>query len=161
MKDICEYGLVKEEELEFQPWKSYDADIYYEMEKRLDLKKLEPFFIVSHYPDTVSLLLKIKDNFKSEVFHKAGLQGNSEDWEKLTRILIEEYESENSGLDLFMFDCDEDIFCVFSDYIDALFRLAYCYIIPVCNDDNFFPITLTLCSDWLTAILYLYAMMTI
>ena len=53
MKDLCQYGLVRKEELEFQPWKSYDADIYYEMEKKMDLKKLEPFFIVSHYPDTV------------------------------------------------------------------------------------------------------------
>ena len=95
MKDLCQYVLVRKEELEFQPWKSYDADIYYEMEKKMDLKKLEPFFIVSHYPDTVSLLLKIKDNFKAEVFHKVGLQGNSKDWKKLTKILIEEYESEN------------------------------------------------------------------
>ena len=53
MKDICEYGLVKKEELGFQPWKSYDADIHYEMEKKLDLKKLEPFFIVSHYPEKI------------------------------------------------------------------------------------------------------------
>ena len=29
MKDLCQYGLVRKEELEFQPWKSYDADIYY------------------------------------------------------------------------------------------------------------------------------------
>ena len=34
--------------------------------------------------------------------------------------MIQEFEENNSGVDLFHFDSDEDVFCVYSQYIDDL-----------------------------------------
>lgn len=63
------------------------------------------------------------------------MKGSSKDWEVLTRGLIKEWEENNSGTDIFHFDSDEDIFCVFSQYIDDLMLLAK---IPraACNDEK-------------------------
>ncbi|MGK5436942.1 Imm51 family immunity protein [Faecalibacterium prausnitzii] len=43
-----------------------------------------------------------------------GLTGSSGDWERLVRGVIREFEKNNSGMDLFHFDSDEDVFCVYS-----------------------------------------------
>ena len=38
--------------------------------------------------------------------------------------MIQEFEENNSGVDLFHFDSDEDVFCVYSQYIDDLMLLS-------------------------------------
>ena len=38
--------------------------------------------------------------------------------------MIREFEENNSGEDLFHFDSDDDVFCVYSQYIDDLMMLA-------------------------------------
>ena len=48
----------------------------------------------------------------------------SGDWERLVRGVIQEFEENNSGVDLFHFDSDEDVFCVYSQYIDDLMLLS-------------------------------------
>ena len=45
-------------------------------------------------------------------------------WERLVRGVIREFEENNSGVDLFHFDSDEDVFCVYSQYIDDLMLLS-------------------------------------
>ena len=40
------------------------------------------------------------------------------------RGVIQEFEENNSGVDLFHFDSDEDVFCVYSQYIDDLMLLS-------------------------------------
>ena len=59
-----------------------------------------------------------------EQIRRLGLIGNSEDWERLARGVIQEFEENNSGVDLFHFDSDEDVFCVYSQYIDDLMLLS-------------------------------------
>jgi len=44
--------------------------------------------------------------------------------ERLVRGVIQEFEENNSGVDLFHFDSDEDVFCVYSQYIDDLMLLS-------------------------------------
>ena len=44
--------------------------------------------------------------------------------ERLARGVIQEFEENNSGVDLFHFDSDEDVFCVYSQYIDDLMLLS-------------------------------------
>ncbi len=129
LKDILEYGVLKDDEWGLC-WERPPFKIWVTPEE------ISPFFIVEHYPYSLSLLLKIKDNFKIDVFHKIGLQGSSSDWEKLSRRLIEKYEEENSGIDIFMFDSDEDVFCIFSDYVDDLMKFARTYLRAVCNDEK-------------------------
>lgn len=46
-----------------------------------------------------------------------------------------EFEANNSGRNLFLFDSDDDIFCVYSQYIDDLLMLAKT-IRAACNDVN-------------------------
>lgn len=72
----------------------------------------------------LSLLLKINDGFRTEEFRRLGLTGSSGDWERLVRGVIREFEENNSGVGLFHFDSDEDVFCVYSQYIDDLMMLA-------------------------------------
>ena len=69
-------------------------------------------------------LLKISDGFRAEEFCRLGLTGSSGDWERLVRGVIREFEENNSGVDLFHFDSDEDVFCVYSQYIDDLMLLS-------------------------------------
>ena len=57
-----------------------------------------------HHPYAISLLLKISDGFRTEEFRRLGLIGSSEDWERLVRGVIQEFEENNSGVDLFHFD---------------------------------------------------------
>ena len=61
--------------------------------------------------------------------------GGSGDWERLVRGVIREFEENNSGVDLFHFDSDEDVFCVYSQYIDDLRMLAK-MIRAACTDEE-------------------------
>lgn len=134
MKDIHEYGLLKDDEWEILPWVCYDPRPPFRI--WVTPEQISPFFIVNHHPYALSLLLRINDNFKADVFNKIGLCGSSEDWEMLSKKLIEEYEEDNSGIDLFKFDSDEEIFCIFSEYADDLMKFARDYIRPICNDEK-------------------------
>ena len=93
--------------------------------------------IFSHSPPpyAISLLLKISDGFRTEEFRRLGLTGSSGDWERLVRGVIREFEKNNSGMDLFHFDSDEDVFCVYSQYIDDLMMLAK-MIRAACADEK-------------------------
>lgn len=132
MKTIENYGLLKDNEWEKLPWIPDPRPPFQIWVKPEDI---EPFFIVEHHPYSLSLLLKINTNFKMDTFHKLGLKGTSEDWESLTKSLIKEYEENNSGEGLFHFDSDEDIFCIFSQYIDDLMYLAR-ELREICNHDD-------------------------
>ena len=57
------------------------------------------------------------------------------DWERLVRGVIREFEENNSGVDLFHFDSDEDVFCVYSQYIDDLMMLTK-MIRAACADEK-------------------------
>lgn len=94
------------------------------------------FFIVDHYPYSLSLLLKIDDYLKADVFHKVGLKGSSKDWEKLSEKLIDNYEEDYGGIDMFKFDSDENIFCIYSGYVDDLMKFARDYLRAICNDEK-------------------------
>lgn len=83
----------------------------------------------------ISLLLKISDGFRTEEFRRLGLTGSSEDWERLVRGVIQEFEKNNSGVDLFHFDSDEDVFCVYSQYIDDLL-LLFKMIQAACDNEK-------------------------
>lgn len=134
MKDLKEYGLLKDDEWELLPWICYDPRPPFKI--WVAPKDISPFFIIDHHPYSLSLLLKINENFKADVFKKIGLQGSSQDWEKLSRKLIEEYEEDNSGIDIFKFDSDEDVFCIYSEYVDDLMKFARDYLRAVCNDEK-------------------------
>lgn len=107
MKDIEQYGLLKDNEWECLPW---IPDPRPPFKIWVQPEDIAPFFIIKHHPYALSLLLKMDNGFKAEAFHKFGLEGNSKDWEALTKALIKEYEENNSGEGLFHFDSDEDVF---------------------------------------------------
>lgn len=132
MKDIEQYGLLKDDEWEYLPWIPNPRPPFKIWVMPEDI---EPFFIVQHHPYALSLLLKIDDGFKVDTFNKIGLKGSSKDWETLTKGLIKEYEENTSGVDFFQFDSDKDIFCVFSQYVDDLMMLAK-IIRATCNDEE-------------------------
>ena len=98
-------------------------------------EQIAPFFLMPHHPYAISLLLKISDGFRAEAFRKFGLTGSSGDWERLVGSVIQEFEENNSGQDLFHFDSDEDVFCVYSQYIDDLMLLAK-MIRAACDDEK-------------------------
>ena len=98
-------------------------------------EQIAPFFLVPHHPYAISLLLKISDGFRTEEFRRLGLTGSSEDWERLVRGVIQEFEENNSGMDLFHFDSDKDVFCVYSQYIDDLMLLSK-MIRAACDDEK-------------------------
>ena len=56
------------------------------------------FFLIPHHPYAIALLLKISDGFRTEEFRRLGLIGSSEDWERLVRGVIQEFEENNSCL---------------------------------------------------------------
>ena len=93
------------------------------------------FFLIPHHPYAISLLLKISDGFRAEEFRRLGLTGSNGDWERLVRGVIREFEENNSGVDLFYFDSDEDVFCVYSQYIDDLMLLSK-MIRAACDDEK-------------------------
>ena len=72
---------------------------------------------------------------RQEVFRRLGLTGSSGDWERLVRGVIQEFEENNSGMDLFHFDSDKDVFCVYSQYIDDLMLLSK-MIRAACDDEK-------------------------
>ena len=51
----------------------------------------------------------------------------------IVRGVIQEFEENNSGVDLFHFDSDEEVFCVYSQYIDDLMLLSK-MIRAACDD---------------------------
>ena len=114
MKDLCKYGNRPEVEWEILPW---IPDPRPPFKIWVKPEQIAPFFLVPHHPYAISLLLKISDGFRTEEFRRLGLIGSSEDWERLVRGVIQEFEENNSGVDLFHFDSDEDVFCVFYDLI--------------------------------------------
>lgn len=132
MKDIEQYGMLKDDEWECLPWISNPRPPF---KIWVTPEDIAPFFIVQHHPYAVSLLLKIDERFKVDIFNKIGLEGSSKDWEMLTKKLIKEYEENHSGVELFKFDSDHDIFCVFSQYVDDLLLLAK-IIRTTCNDEE-------------------------
>lgn len=132
MKDLCQYGNRPEDEWEILPWipdPRPPSKIWVKPEQ------IAPFFLIPHHPYAISLLLKISDGFRTEEFRRLGLIGSSEDWERLARGVIQEFEENNSGVDLFHFDSDEDVFCVYSQYIDDLMMLAK-MIRAACADEK-------------------------
>ena len=147
MKKLFEYGHLENHELEQEllPWIDYESRLPFKI--WLSKEEISPFFIIQHHPYSISVLLKLSDNFKADVFREIGLAGNSDDWKKLTLKLIEEYEKGNSGIGLFRFDCDEKIFCIFSLYVDDLMKLVRDYLIPVCNDEKSMIAYLNINSD--------------
>ena len=133
MKDFCQYGNRRDDEWEILPWipdprPPFKIWVKPEQIAPFFLIPHHPyaisFFLIPHHPYAISLLLKISDGFRMEEFRRLGLSGSSEDWERLVRGVIREFEENNSGEDLFHFDSDEDVFCVYSQYIDDLMMLA-------------------------------------
>ena len=121
MKDFCQYGNRRDDEWEILPW---IPDPRPPFKIWVKPEQIAPFFLIPHHPYAISLLLKISDGFRTEKFRRLGLTGSSADWERLVRGVIQEFEENNSGVDLFHFDSDEDVFCVYSQYIDDLMLLA-------------------------------------
>ena len=132
MKDLCQYGNRPEDEWEILPW---IPDPRPPFKIWVKPEQIAPFFLIPHHPYAISLLLKISDGFRTEEFCRLGLTGSSGDWERLVRGVIREFEENNSGVDLFHFDSDEDVFCVYSQYIDDLMMLAK-MIRAACADEK-------------------------
>ena len=121
MKDFSQYGNRPDDQWEMLPW---IPDPRPPFKIWVKPEQIAPFFLIPHHPYAISLLLKISDGFRTEEFCRLGLTGSSGDWERLVRGVIREFEESNSGEDLFHFDSDEDVFCVYSQYIDDLMMLA-------------------------------------
>ena len=121
MKDFCQYGNRRDDEWEILPWIPNPRPPF---KIWVEPEQIAPFFLIPHHPYAISLLLKISDGFRTKEFCRLGLTGSSGDWERLVRGVIQEFEENNSGVDLFHFDSDEDVFCVYSQYIDDLMLLS-------------------------------------
>ena len=98
MKDLCQYGNRPEDEWEILPWL---PDPRPPFKSRAQPEQIAPFFLIPHHPYAISLLLKISDGFRTEEFRRLGLIGSSEDWERLVRGVIQEFEENNSAWDCF------------------------------------------------------------
>ena len=133
MKDISEYGTFQEEEWGL-PWIDYDNRPLFKI--WASPEEIAPFFFVEHHPVSLSLLLYISEHYKKDVFLKAGLNGSSQDWKNLAKRLIQDYEEDNSGIDMFQFDCDDDVFCIYSEYVDDLIAFTKRYLKAICNDEE-------------------------
>ncbi len=81
------------------------------------------------------LLLKISDGFRTEEFRRLGLIGRQRGLGAACPGRDPGVEENNSGVDLFHFDSDEDVFCVYSQYIDDLMMLAK-MIRAACADEK-------------------------
>lgn len=121
MKDFNQYGNRRDEEWDILPWMPNPRPPFKIWVKP---EQIAPFFLIPHHPYAISLLLKISDEFRTNEFGRLGLTDSSKDWEQLAKGVILEFEENNSGVDLFHFDSDEDVFCVYSQYIDDLMMLA-------------------------------------
>lgn len=136
MKKIERYGKRKDEEWEWFPWLPWwPPETRPPFKIQTKPEDIAPFFFVDHHPYALSLLLKISDGFKSDTFRKVGLKGSSKDWETLVTGFIEEWEKNNSGVDMFHFDSDEDVFCVYSQYIDDIILFSR-LLRAACNDEK-------------------------
>ena len=113
MKDFSQYGNRPNDQWEMLPW---IPDPRPPFKIWVKPEQIAPFFVIPHHPYAISLLLKISDGFRAEEFCQLGLTGNS-------------------GEDLFHFDSDEDVFCVYSQYIDDLMMLAK-MIRAACADEK-------------------------
>ena len=133
MRDLCQYGNRSDDQWDILPWIPEPRPPF----KKIWVKpeQIAPFFLIPHHPYAISLLLKIRDGFRTEEFRRLGRTGSSEDWERLVRGVIREFEENNSGEYLFHFDSDEDVFCVYSQYIDDLMMLAK-MIRAACADEK-------------------------
>lgn len=121
MRDFSRYGRRKKEDWRWFPWLPWwPPETRPPFEISTKPEQVAPFFFVEHHPYAISLLLKIGDGFKAEFFQKMGLSASSRDWETLVLGFIDRWEEENSGEDLFCFDSDRDVFCVYSQYIDDM-----------------------------------------
>ena len=89
MKDLCQYGNRPEDEWEILPWIPDPRPPFKIWAKP---EQIAPFFLIPHHPYAISLLLKISDGFRTEEFRRLGLIGSSEDWERLVRGVIQEFE---------------------------------------------------------------------
>lgn len=132
MKDIEQYGLLKDDEWKHLPWLSNPRPPF---KIWVEAEEIMPFFIIQHHPYSISVLLKMDDGFKADTFQKFGLEGSSKDWETLAKGMIIAWEEENSGIDLFHFDSDMDIFCIYSQYIDDLMKFTK-MLRAACNDES-------------------------
>ena len=132
MKDFSQYGNRPDDQWEMLPW---IPDPRPPFKIWVKPEQIAPFFLIPHHPYAISLLLKINDGFRTEEFRRLGLTGSSGDWERLVRGVIREFEENNSGVGLFHFDSDEDVFCVYSQYIDDLMMLAK-MIRAACADEK-------------------------
>lgn len=143
MKDIRQYGLPKGGNWELLPWISNPRP-HFKIWASSEI--IEPFFTIEHQPITLALILRIDIGFKKDVFKKAGLSGSSGDWERLIKAYIreQEYEENFFWVDLMEFDTDKDIFCVFSEYIDDLQKLAIMFR-KMCDDEMYMLNLLTKC----------------
>ena len=135
MKEPKQYGLRKDEEWEWFPWLPWSPASRPPFKIWVKPEDIAPFFFVEHHPYALSLLLKISDGFKIDTFHKMGLEGSSKDWETLATGFIKDWEENHSGVDLFHFDSDEDVFCVYSQYIDDIIAFAK-VLREDCNDER-------------------------
>ena len=117
MKDFSQYGNRPDDQWEMLPW---IPDPRPPFKIWVKPEQIAPFFLIPHHPYAISRL---------------GLTGSSGDWERLVRGVIREFEEGNSGEDLFDFDSDEDVFCVYSQYIDDLMMLAK-MIRAACADEK-------------------------
>ena len=121
MKDFYQYGNRRDDEWEVLPWIPGPRPPF---KIWVRPEQIAPFFLIHHHPYAISLLLKISDGFRTDEFSRLRMTGSSGDWERLVRGVIREFEGNNSCVDLFHFDSDEDVFCVYSQYIDDLMMLA-------------------------------------
>lgn len=132
MKAIDQYGNLRDSEWKILPW---IPDSRPPFKIWVKPEQIAPFFLVPHHPHAISLLLRIRDGFRADTFRRLGHTGGSRDWECLVMGVIREFEENNSGQDLFHFDSDEDVFCVYSQYIDDLMMLSK-MIRAVCDDED-------------------------
>lgn len=132
MKNIEQYGLLNNDEWKRLPWIPEPRPPFKIWVKP---EEIAPFFIVQHYPYSISVMLKTDEGFKADVFKKLGFEGSSKDWETLAKGKIIEWEEQNSGIDLFRFDSDEDVFCIFSEYIDDLMMFVKT-LRAACNNES-------------------------
>ena len=88
MKDFSQYGNRPDDQWEMLPW---IPDPRPPFKIWVKPEQIAPFFLVPHHPYAISLLLKISDGFRTEEFRRLGLTGNSGDWERLVRGVIQEF----------------------------------------------------------------------
>lgn len=92
-KAIDQYGNLPDDKWEILPW---IPDLRPPFQIWVKPEQITPFLLIPHHPHALSLLLKISDGFRTEEFSRLGLTGRREDWERLVRGVIREFEENNS-----------------------------------------------------------------